>query len=196
MALNEILETIRSESEETVSSVVASAHVEAEETLDRARAVAAGEKRRLSRAFDDRARQERSRILSRAHLEAAQERRAAREQIYLEALEGARQRLGEVRSSPEYEAVLGKLLDEAVAVLPNAGVVAVDPADVELMQHILDARDLDLEIATRQAPLGGVTVRTERRGVDNMVATRLQRADEHLRYIAGELIPALRGSEL
>jgi vacuolar-type H+-ATPase subunit E/Vma4 len=193
LALEEILGTIRAESEKTVSDIVASARAEAEEVLDRAARRAEDERHRLAGSLDDRARQERSRIISRAHLETAKERRAARENVYQAALERVQGRLREIRASPEYEEILGSLLDEAMAVLPNAHAIRVDPGDIDLVRSLLGSRDLDLDIEADETPLGGLKLLAEGRDVDNTLATRLRRADTHLRYIAGELVPALRG---
>jgi vacuolar-type H+-ATPase subunit E/Vma4 len=193
LALEDILGTIRVESEKTASEVVASAEAEAEQILDRATSRADGERRRLAASFDDRARQERSRIISRAHLETAKKRRAAREDVYQAALEGVQRRLLEIRASPQYEGILGSLLDEAMAVLPNASVIRVDPRDVDLVETLLASRGLDLDIEADEIPLGGLKLIAEGRDVDNTLGARLRRADTHLRYIAGELVPALRG---
>lgn len=193
MALSDILETIRAESSETASEALASAEAEVERLLTHAREEAASEEQRLAGSQDDRARLERSRIMSRAHLEAARERRAARERIYLTARDGVAERIESLRASSEYEEVLAGLLTEAMAVLPTANAVRVDPADLEMMEGILEARDLDLLIEPRESPLGGVAVTAEGRAVDNTLRSRLDRADEHLRFIAGAMIPDLRG---
>ncbi|MEA1904141.1 MAG: V-type ATP synthase subunit E [Actinomycetota bacterium] len=193
MALSDILETIRAESRDTASGVLASAEAEADRLLGLAGEQAAKEERRLAASLDDKARLERSRIMSRAHLEAAQERRTSREKVYLAALEGVARHLGSVRSSPEYENVLASLLDEAIAVLPDATTVRVDPTDVAITERALTARGLELLIEPEESALGGVVVTAEGRAVDNSLQTRLDRADEHFRYIAGELIPDLRG---
>jgi vacuolar-type H+-ATPase subunit E/Vma4 len=194
LALDEILETIRAESEKTTSAVLDSADAEASQVIDRATTRAEDERRRLASSLDDRARQERSRIISRAHLETAKQRRAAREEVYQAALEAVRQRLLEIRTSPEYEEILGALLDEAMAVLPGATVVRVDPRDVDVVKGLLASRGLNLDIDAEEIPLGGLKLITEGRDVDNSLAARLRRADTHLRYIAGELVPALRGA--
>lgn len=194
MALEDILETIRAESEESASALIASAESAARKVLQRASEEAEQERQRLAASLDDRARLQRSQLISRAHLEAARERRAARESVYQTAVDRVVQRIRELRASSDYEDVLGALLDEAMAVLPNPTGVRVDPEDTEVVQRILATRQLDLEIQPREASLGGVEIVGERRAVDNRLETRLERADEHLRFIAGELVPGLRGS--
>jgi V/A-type H+-transporting ATPase subunit E len=193
LALDEILSTIRAEAEKTASAVVSAARAEAREVLDRASARAEDERRRLAASLDDRARQEQSRIISRAHLETAKERRAAREKTYQSALEGVRRRLEAIRASPRYEEILGSLLDEAMAALPDAGVINVDPEDLDLVEELLSSRGLHLDVEAESTPLGGLKLIADGRDVDNTLATRLRRADTHLRFIAGELVPGLRG---
>lgn len=193
MALEDILATIRTEAEETASDLLAVARAEADQVLERAREEAEREARRLAASLDDRIRQEHSRVLSRARLDAGRARDMAREEIYQSARERVIQRLEEVRTSPDYEGILTALLAEATATMPAIDEVRVDPRDVGLMERIVSNRGLDLAVVPKETPLGGVLAVADRRAVDNTLATRLERADEHLRYIAGEFIPTLRG---
>jgi vacuolar-type H+-ATPase subunit E/Vma4 len=193
MALGDILAAIRAESERAGAEIVAAAEEEAARLVDRAREEAAREEQRLAGSLDDQARLERSRIVSRAHLKAATERRAARDQVYRAAQEGVIRRLEQLRSSPRYEEVLGALLDEALGVLPEATAVRVDPMDVGLARRLLAARSLKISVETGDCALGGVVVSADGQAVDNRILSRLDRADEHLRHIAGDLVPALRG---
>lgn len=191
MGLQDILETIRSEAEETVSDLEARARAESDQILESAREKAEEEERRLSLSQDDRIRGERARALSGSHLEAARARRNAREEVFQKSIEAVRLRLGTVRESDRYESLMASLLDEAIAALPEATVLRVDPADVAVMRRVLGSRDLQIE--TEGTELGGLVVAAPGRTVDNRLATRLERAENHLRYLAGEIIPELRG---
>lgn len=193
MGLPDILETIRSESEATASALIGDAEAAAEQLLARARTEAALEEERLAAGLDDRIRQERARVLSLSHLEAARARRAAREDVYEKAVDGVARRLAEIRSSPDYGTLMGSLLDEAVATLPGATTVRVDPADEGLVRDLLASRRLEMELKIEETPKGGLVLVAPGRTVDNRLATRLGRADTHLRFIAGEIIPGLRG---
>lgn len=193
MGLQDILEAIRSEAEETASDLLAGARADADRILERARAEAGREEKRLAASLDDRMRMERARQLSLSHLEAARSRRSAREGVYQEALEGVRRRLGMMRESPRYAGLMGALFDEAVAVLPEATSTVVDPEDVPVAKRLLAERDVDISIETAETPLGGLVLRAPGRTVDNRLAMRLARADAHLRYVAGEIVPELRG---
>lgn len=193
MALEDILATIRTEAEETATELLAAARAEADQMLERAREEASREERRLAGSLDDRTRQERNRVLSRARLDAARARDMAREEIYQSARERVIRRLEEVRTSPDHEGNLAALLEEAIAAMPAIHEVRVDPGDVASMERIVADRGLDLAVVPEETPLGGVLGVADRRAVDNTLATRLERADEHMRYIAGEMIPTLRG---
>lgn len=193
MALSDILEAIHADSRETESRVISEAQAEVDRILLGAREDAAAEERRQAASLDDQIRLEQSRIMSRAHLEAARERRTLREEVYLDVLGRVRLRIETLRDSPDYREVLADLLDEAMAVLPEATTVVVDPVDVDVVRTLVESRRLDVDVEPGECLLGGVVVVAEGCSVDNTLHSRLQRADEHLRFIAGELIPALRG---
>lgn len=193
MGLPEILETIRAQSEETAAGIVADAETEAQGVLSRARTEANFEERRLAGSLDDRIRLEQARILSRSLLEAARARRAAREDVYRHVIEAVTERLAELRSSDRYHQLLGSLLDEAMATMPGATTLEIDPSDRVVVDGVISTRNLDITIQTEEMPLGGLVLRAPGRTVDNTLATRLSRADNHLRFVAGEMIPELRG---
>lgn len=193
MGLQDILETIRLESEDTAAHLIADAEAEAERTLARARDLAADEERRLAGSRDDRLRNERARVLSRGFLEAAEARRGAREEVYQAAVDRLIERLGEVRRSARYPELLGSLLDEAVATMPDARTILVDSGDSQLAERMLIDRRLDTTVETGDIPLGGLMLAAPGKTIDNRLATRLERAESHLRFVAGQIIPELRG---
>lgn len=195
MGLQDILETIRSEAEETASGLSAQARAEADEVLERAREKAEEEERRLARSQDDRIRGERARALSGGHLDASRARRDARERVFQESIDAVRKRLGRIRESERYESLMASLLDEAVTALPEATVVRIDPADEEVTRRVLASRGVDLDVETQPTEMGGLVVAAPGRTVDNRLGTRLERAEEQLRYVAGEVIPELRGDQ-
>lgn len=197
MALHDILERIRAESEEAASRIISEAEREADEILQQARAEAGSEERRLAGSLDDKIMLERARISSRGHIDVARTRRSAREGVYHRAIEATTRRLADRRSSPSYRELLESLLDEAMNTMPGAATLQVDPADADVMEKVLASRQLDVEVTTAETRLGGLILMAPGRTVDNTLATRLARADNHLRFVAGEIIPELRagGSE-
>ena len=161
--------------------------------MARARTEADSEERRHAGSLDERIRLERARVVSRSHLDAARARRTAREDVYRTAIERVIEHLAEERASDSYEELLGSLLDEAMAIMPEATTLRVDPDDVAVVARVLSSRSLDLEVETEETPLGGLVLTAPGRIVDNTLAARLNRADNHLRFVAGEIIPQLRG---
>jgi vacuolar-type H+-ATPase subunit E/Vma4 len=194
LGLPDILETIRLEAEEESAALIAAAEDEADRVLARARERAAEEEKRLAGSLDDRLRTERARIVSRGQLEAAQARRAAREEVFQQLLAGVVDRLGEVRRSARYAAVMASLLDEAISTMPEARVIRVDPADSDVVERALVAQGLDLTVELEDYPQGGLVLAAPGRTIDNRLATRLERAGSHLRFVAGQVIPELRGA--
>lgn len=193
MALEDILGAIRSETERAVAMLLEEAESEARQILQLAVAEAEREEARLAATVDDRIRQERGRLLSRGHLEAANERRSAREEVYQTALDQVSGRLAEVRNSPRYRDVFERLLDATLAILPAPAAIHVDMGDAEVMKGLLKARSIDASLETEDLPLGGLVAVSAGRSLDNTLASRLVRADPELRLVAGEAIPALRG---
>jgi vacuolar-type H+-ATPase subunit E/Vma4 len=193
LALADILETIRLESQAAAAGLVADAESQAEQILERARKQAQREERRLAGSLDDRIRGERARSLSRSHLEAARSRRAAREDAYQQAIEGVKKRLSDLRDTEAYARVLDSLLEEAVSNMPEGRTTRVDARDSESVERIIADRRLDLTVELDDFPLGGLVLVAPGRTVDNRLATRLERAGPHLRFVAGEITPELRG---
>jgi vacuolar-type H+-ATPase subunit E/Vma4 len=118
------------------------------------------------------------RITSRAHLDAARARREARESIYRQAKERAAEKLERLRSRPEYREILASLLAEGMAVLPEAKVAQVGST---------------AQVEPGEVAGGGVVLAADGVIVHNDLTSRLERADQHLRYIAADLFPELRG---
>jgi len=193
MALEDILETIRADSRATVDSILAEAERASGEIREAARVEAAREQARLAASLDDRARMESRRRVSRARMEAAALRREARERVYTQARAGLRERLETVRSSAHYREILSDLYEEAIAVLPAAEAVRVDPADLELIRAIISEHAGSPRVEGVEMPLGGLTLVAEKQTVDNTMASRLERADGYLRDVAGTVVPGLRG---
>ena len=62
---------------------------------------------------------------------------------------------------------LSSLIDEAVAVLPEATTVVADPVDMQAVEAIAEARGLEVGVEAGECPLGGVVVVAEGRSVDD-----------------------------
>lgn len=193
MALDDILGAILREADEAAAKLLGESESEARQILERAEEEAAREESRVAATVDDQIRLERSRILSRSRIEAAGQRRVAREEAYRAVLDAVGSRLAEVRISPRYRRLLDLLLEAALASLATPTAVRVDPGDTEIVEELLTARGLNISVETEQLPLGGVIAVSNGRSVDNTLAGRLRRADPQLRLLAGQAIPSLRG---
>lgn len=194
MALDDILESIRREAEAEADDIRTSARARADDLLREARSDATAREEHLAHGGDDRIRVTRRRTASLAHLDAARLRRTAREAVYQRVLEGVRTRLHAIREEAGYEDVLARLLDECTAALPDPEIVRVDVGDADLVRRLLAARGIDATIAELDSGWGGITLERDGRRVRNDLEARLHRADGHLRFVAGEIHPPLRGS--
>jgi vacuolar-type H+-ATPase subunit E/Vma4 len=193
MALGDILEAIRAETAAEIAQVdrageasCAAVHTAAATEAAEAERLAAGARRTAGERAHDR-------IVNRARLAADRQVRAAAEEVYQEAVAAAGRRLAEVRNGPEYAGLLATMIQECIAVLPDARYLEVDPADVALTREIIDRERLhQLRIEPRLTTDGGLVLATDDgRAVVNTFEARLRRADGYLRQLAAELIPAL-----
>jgi vacuolar-type H+-ATPase subunit E/Vma4 len=127
---------------------------------------------------------ERARRLNRARLAALGEVSQARERLFAEALERARERLAGLRADPAYPAILGALAREARSQLGGDAVLRADPRDEPILRAAFpDARiTFDLEV------WGGVEASAPDRRivVINTLEARLEQARDALR---GVVIP-------
>lgn len=193
MALEDILDSIRREAEEQAAEIIATAESRADALLAEARLAAREREEELASSLDDRIRDLRRRHASRAQIDAARERRNAREEVFLGALEQVSNRLARLREEPRYESILAQLLDEATATLPDPTLIRVDPADVDLVRRLATERGLASAVEPMSGRWGGVELVADGKQVRNDLAARLTAADEEMRLLAGELVPELRG---
>jgi len=193
MALDDILAAIRAEADTEAQRLVDEAALRSSALLDQAGEDAAAERHRLAHSRDEGARVTAQRISSRAHLEAARVRRQARERFYQDTLAATVERLDELRSSPDFKEIQGRLLDEAIEAMPSATTVSVDPLDIEMVGHLLQERRLNVTVEPSEPGWGGMVLTDDGRTVRNDLASRLERADDHLRAIAASIVPELRG---
>lgn len=164
--------------------------------LETGRSEAASLEETAAASLDDEAAQQRARIANRAHLAVERRLRAAAEEIYVEMRDEVSRRLATVRGSPGYQDLFDRLFDECRAVLPDARIVRVDPADQDVARRMLANLDLDgFSIDPGLVSMGGVELATEdrRRCVRNTLEARTERGDRALRSLAATMVPALQG---
>ncbi|HEY7467945.1 MAG TPA: V-type ATP synthase subunit E [Acidimicrobiia bacterium] len=195
MALEDILAAIDNEAETEASRIIGEAEQRARVLLDQVRAEAEAEADRLSHGKDEAAAVAVRRITSRAHLDAARARRAARESIYRQARDRVAEKLKDLRTRPDYREVLRGLLEEALAVAPDAKVARVGEEDVDLARDLLNGIRAETQVEPGDVTWGGVVLIADGQMVYNDLGSRLDRADHHLRFIAADMFPELRGGQ-
>lgn len=193
MALDDILAAIRRESADEIGAIEASAERRVAEILDEARRRAAAEAEGLVEARRDREVARAAALANRARLDADKALRAVRAALVEQAIDDARLRLSGVRAAAGYPELAARLLDEATAVLAEARIVRVDPADEELFHRLLAGGGWTVQPVLET--WGGVEVATgDGRVVQNTVESRLDRATPELRRLAVTSIPVLGGA--
>jgi len=194
MPVDGILAAIRAEAGAEIERVRAEAEAEAADILTRARREAAAVVEHESASRDTAAAEDAQRIVSRARLEAERLRREATEVVYQDLLGEVRQRLGALRGTTRYREILGRFLDECLTAVPAATEVLVDPADTDVAQEVTTAAGRTMRVVATLSCLGGLDVATDDgRFVRNTFEARLRKADGHLRLLAAETMPLLRG---
>ena len=189
MALSDILDRIRRETEARIAAIEEDAHGRAATILAEAgRAAAAAEEELAGRRHDEAA-TACDRIRNRARLESDRELRAAREAIVQQLLTDVAQRLAGLRATGRYEELFGRLANEASRVLPDATVAHVDPRDEERAKELFGPTVAvvgDLETGG-----GLVLMSPDGRTVHNTLELRLKRAESHLRRLIAQEVPEL-----
>jgi vacuolar-type H+-ATPase subunit E/Vma4 len=193
MPLGDILEAIRSEADRAAAVALAEATAQAEELVGQARRDGAAEEQQLADGRRDATRIACSRVTSRAHLDAAHTRRAAREDVYQALAQLAAGGLQRLRHTAGYPGLLERLFEEAYAVLPDASLALTDPADVATVERIVAARGRAVRVEGSAPGWGGLVLVADGRLVRNDLHARFDKADDHLRRIAATLVPALGG---
>lgn len=164
-----------------------------EESRQRAEALAAEAARRAAAVVEEiaapaerAAQEEAERLRAAARAEARRALREAREETFLRAHALARRLLATVRDdAAAYEAVFSRLLDEALAALPDARVVRVDPRDAQLAAAALARRGATARIEASLESAGGLELDGEDgRVLRNTFEVRLERAEPYLRALA------------
>ncbi len=189
MALTDILEAIRVETDAEIAAIEAEGEARAAAIAEEGDRAAAAVEAELAATRDEEAATAAKRIRNKAKLEADRQVRASREAIVQRIFADVEQRLVGLRSAPDYGAILVRLAGEAIAVLPNAAVVHIDPRDAA---H-LDARlGRPLDVVADLSTSGGLLVSSpDGRTVHNTVEVRLERAAPHLRRLIAEIVPEL-----
>ena len=174
MALNDILAAMEAEVAAEIQQMAAQAAEVAEQSRLAAEADACAIMERHNRAALIPLERERARRLNRARLAALAATSRVHEQLLADALAGARMRLGALRDTPEYPAILRALAEEALAGVEGDAFLHADPRDARLLRELFPGLQVDGDMET----LGGVEAHSldGRIVVINTLEARLEQA--------------------
>jgi vacuolar-type H+-ATPase subunit E/Vma4 len=187
MALSNLLAGLQAEAAAEEAELEAETRAEVARIEERAQSEARTLREQALRADEDELRREAEALRARARLAAAAAVRRAREDAFQELLAEVGGRLGALRESASYPALLRALLRESLTALPAATSLRIDPRDERLAADLLAELDVELRIAATLETAGGVELtRGEDRAVRNTVEDRLANAEPTLRLLFGQ----------
>ena len=184
MALTDLLHAIQAEADEEVVARGQEIEIEAAAIVTAAASEGVVVERQLGAEALDVARAATARQLAAARSEAARRVRAAREEDYELLRTELADDLATLRATGSYRTLLGVLIDEALAALPDAAHMRVDPRDAGLVAaHVADLATTVTVEATLET-WGGVEVSSDAgRRVSNTLEERLAEAQPRLRVL-------------
>jgi V/A-type H+-transporting ATPase subunit E len=183
MSIEDILQALDDQCREECQDIFARAEQEAKQILDQAKEEAeAIRQARLERVKAE-ARSEATSMLYSARLKSKNAVINAKEKVAERALADAEKRLQDLRSRPDYPAVLERLILEGLSRVSGKAVCHVDPEDKEVAASILARQGLDCEVVSDLQCLGGAVISDPegRVKIINTLEERLNRAREKLR---------------
>jgi vacuolar-type H+-ATPase subunit E/Vma4 len=187
MALSNLLAGLQAEAAAEEAELEAETRAEVARIEERAQSEARTLREQALRADEDELRREAEALRARARLAAAAAVLRAREDAFQELLAEVGGRLGALRESASYPALLRALLRESLTALPAATSLRIDPRDERLAADLLAELDVELRIAATLETAGGVELtRGEDRAVRNTVEDRLANAEPTLRLLFGQ----------
>ncbi len=197
MALEDILRAIREETDAEAERIESDAAVQAAEIEAAAREEAERLRAEILAARARGAEAQREGLMRAARARSASAWRDGREDVFGRVHAEVLRRLDGLRGDAGYPAILRALLDEAVAALPDAIEVRIDPRDLPLFERAMEPGRGALGVEGSLATSGGVeVVAPGGRVVRNTVEERLARSGPFLRPLVARVIPNMApGSE-
>jgi vacuolar-type H+-ATPase subunit E/Vma4 len=195
MALTDLLTALEADAESETERLRAAADAEARRIVESARSEARAYELEAERTAEARLAHELERRRSVARLAAASLVRAAHESCVAQLESALRDRVAALRGTAAYPGVLRALVEEALAAVPAAGVLRMDPRDRGLAEGIVAELDARLEVRAELDTLGGVEVAgDDGRTARNTLEERLRNAEPELRLLVREVLhPAVVG---
>lgn len=158
MAVDDILKKIRADAEDAARQIVSESRAEADALLDAAREKIAAEKARLEAKAQQRADEERNRIITLARLGARRELLSEKQRLIDTVFDETRKKVLSM-GRDEYRAFIGTVLEEALE--PGDYEVIIGESEDRIDQSFLDqaARDAGgrskLTLAAERRPISG-----------------------------------------
>ena len=188
--LNDLLSAIEADAKEERARLDDTSRARADEILAQAKVEAEVARAEPVQKGEPELRRESARRIGTARVEATNLLRGAREESFNLLIHDVHNRLGTLRSSGGYRAILRALLEEARAALPNARVMRVDPRDAEPASEL--AAEYGLIVEPTLETLGGLELAGEDgRSVRNTLEERLVNAEPELRQAYGKRLAEL-----
>ncbi len=183
MSIEDILQALDDQCREECQEIFARAEQEAKQVLERSKGEAEDIRQARLAKVRAEAQSETTSMLYSARLKSKNSVINAKESVAEKALADAEKGLQNLRSQPNYAAVLEGLIVEGLSRVSGKVVCHLDPADKKLADSILRKQGVDYEVLTDLKCVGGAVISdTEGRvNVINTVEERLNRAREKLR---------------
>ncbi len=196
MSIEDIIAALDEECRAECQAIFQEAEREARRIIEQAEADAEGIRQSKREKMIASAESEAAALLYSARLRAKNLVVGVKESILEQVLENAREEIQKLRADPLYPRLMSSLLEEAMAVVGDQGVLHVDPRDREVAEEVLAQAGLDgrFSIETDLDCSGGLVL-SDREGRINIVNTfdeRLKRAKERLKL---EITRILFGKE-
>src|SRR4030042_3311884 len=148
MSIEDILQALDDQCREECQEIFARAEQEAKQILERAKGEAEAIRQARMAKVRAEAQSETTSMLYSARLKSKNAVISVKEIVAERAMAEAEKELENLRSRPNYEAVLEGLIKEGLARLVRKGVCHLDPADKELGDSILRKQGVDFEVLT------------------------------------------------
>jgi vacuolar-type H+-ATPase subunit E/Vma4 len=183
LGLDDMLTTIRSNTETQVSKIISDAKTESEKIIAEARQRADNATSRGAQQSAREVEEERNRVLASARLGASRRLLEARDEVLRGYEEQASSYLADFANSPDYKDFFVRMANDGVSKIGDSAVVQINPRDKPLLK---DPRLKQLNIQVSPDPLngaGGVVVLSSdgKRRVDNSLESIFNERKDELR---------------
>lgn len=182
MAIEDILRALEEQAQADIDAVLSEAREHSALIVRQAEEEAALVRQTYEQQVERVARGEAAKIVNAARLEAKMAVSSVRGEGVDHVFETARERLGQLRTSPEYPELFARLMAEALEGASGDVVVHVDPADEAAASDLVARHAPGARVVADLSSAGGVVVESEGGRIvrRNTLEDRLDRARQYL----------------